>query len=564
MRLPAALLFFFSLLLHSQQVNVSVLASTDMHGNLYPVDYVTGKPADRGLAKLATVIRNAQADDPNNVLIDCGDTIQGTPLEYAYQTIVKTGKGPLGITPPPGLKQDPMMRAMNLLKYDAMTVGNHEFNFGLKSLNAARADANFPWLSANTQVSGAGQKPFAPYIVKTVAGIRIAIVGITTPYIPNWEKPENIAGYTFQSPVDALRKIVAALRQKEKPDLIVVAAHSGLGRNLDTGAEDSPEENVVYALATAVPDVDAIVFGHTHGQLENRRLGNVLLVQPKNWAISLARIDFTMEPKPGGGWRVASKKSRLLPVTAQTPSAQDVLAVAKPYHDLAEQYLNTPVADSPRDLNAAFGRYEDSAVVDAVHAVQMYYAKADVSFTALFNPGVTLPRGKVTVRQIAALYPYENELFAIEGDGKMVKDALENSARYFLSCEGARCSKPPLINRDIAGYNFDIAQGVTYEIDLTRPEGDRIRNLQFRGRPLSPTQPLRIAVNNYRAGGSAGYTMFPKAKIVWRSSEEIRDLIVRYYTERKQIAAEPDHNWRIVPDAAVRTLEAAPAGSVLQ
>jgi 2',3'-cyclic-nucleotide 2'-phosphodiesterase / 3'-nucleotidase len=561
MRLSAALLFLFSSFLYSQQVNVSVLASTDMHGNIYPVDYVTGRPAERGFAKLATIIRAEQAGNPNNVLIDCGDTIQGTPLEHAYQTVVKTGKGPLGLTPPPGMGQDPMMRAMNLLKYDGMTVGNHEFNFGLRSLNQARADAAFPWLSANAEVSGSGQKPFAPYVVKTVAGVKVAVVGITTPSIPNWEKPENIAGYRFQAPVEALTRAIAGLRRNEKPDVIVVAAHTGLGRNLDTGADDSPEENVVYALATAAPDVDAIVFGHTHNQLEGRRVGNVLLVQPKNWAISLARIDFTMERKPEGGWRVVGKKSSLIPVTQQTSPAQDVLDLAKPYHEFAEQYLNTPVADSARDLTVAFGRYEDTAVVDAIQAVQMYYAKADVSFAALFNPAVRLPRGNVTVRQIAALYPYENELFAVEGDGKMVKDALENSARFFLSCEAERCSKLPLVNKDIAGYNFDIAQGVTYEIDLTRPEGDRIRNLQWRGKPLLPNQPLRIAINNYRAGGSAGYSMFPKAKIVWQSQEEIRDLIIQFYTERKQIPVEPDHNWRIVPEAAIRTLESAPAGS---
>jgi 2',3'-cyclic-nucleotide 2'-phosphodiesterase / 3'-nucleotidase len=561
MRLSAALLFLFSSLLFSQQVNISVLASTDMHGNIYPVDYVTGRPAERGLAKLATVIRAAQAANPNNVLIDCGDTIQGTPLEYAYQTVVKTGKGPMGLTPPSGLRQDPMMRAMNLLKYDGMTVGNHEFNFGLKTLNEARSDAAFPWLSANTEVSGPGQKPFAPYIVKTVAGVKVAVIGITTPAIPGWEKPENIAGYRFESPVEALKKVIAGLRRNEKPDVIVVAAHTGLGRNLDTGADDSPDENVVYALATAAPDVDAIVFGHTHNQLEGRRVGNVLLVQPKNWAISLAQIDFAMERSPEGGWRVVEKKSSLIPVTQQTPPAQDVLEMAKPYHELAEQYLDTPVADSARELTAAFGRYEDTAVVDAIQAVQLHYAKADVSFAALFNPAVRLPRGKVTVRQIAALYPYENELFAIEGDGRMVKDALENAARFFLSCVAERCSKPPLVNKDIAGYNFDIAQGVTYEIDLTRPEGDRIRDLQWRGKPLLPDQPLRIAINNYRAGGSAGYSMFPKAKIIWQSQQEIRDLIVQFYTDRKQIPVEPDHNWRIVPEAAVRTLEGAPAGS---
>ena len=310
MRIRAIVLLLIAGLAHTAQVTVTVLATTDMHGNLYPVDYGTDQPAARGLAKMATVIRAAEAENPNHLLIDCGDTIQGTPLEFVYQTLVRTGSGPLGLRPAKPLERDPMMAAMNRLGYAAMTLGNHEFNFGLKNLDKARSEANFPWLSANTAVAPGGSgKPFAPYLVKTVAGVKIAVVGITTPAIPSWEKPENIGSYRFLPAVDALKKAVAELRAREQPDIIVVAAHSGMGRNLDTNQPENPEEDVVYSLATEVPDVDAIVFGHSHRQLEGRLLGKVLVVQPKNWAISLARLDFTMESKAGGGWSVAVRRA---------------------------------------------------------------------------------------------------------------------------------------------------------------------------------------------------------------------------------------------------------------
>jgi 2',3'-cyclic-nucleotide 2'-phosphodiesterase / 3'-nucleotidase len=537
-------------------VSITVLATTDMHGNLFPIDYVTDQPAARGLAKAATLIRAAEAENPNHLLIDCGDTIQGTPLEYAYQTIVKTGAGPFGLAAPAGLSRDPMMLAMNRLGYAAMTLGNHEFNFGLKNQAQARSDAAFPWLSANTAVAAGGrERPFDPYVVKTIAGVKVAVIGITTPAIPNWEKPENIGAYRFGSPAEALRRTVAELRARQSPDLIIVAAHSGLGRDLDTNRPDSPEENVVYELATAAPDVDAIVFGHTHRVLEGRNVGKVLLVQPRNWAQSVARLDFTLNPKPGGGWTLAEKKSRLLPVTATTPEAADILAIAKPYQDFAERCLNTPVADAPAALSGALSRVQDTAIVDAIQEAQLYYSKADVSFASMFTPALRVPRGRVTVRQIAALYPYENELYVVEGDGKMVKDALENSARFFLSCQGQRCSEAPLTDRAVAGYNYDMAQGVSYEIDLTRPAGDRIRNLTFQGAPLKPDRKLRIAVNNYRAAGSAGYSMFVGAKVVWRSSEEVREMIVRYYSEKKQLPGAADNNWRIMPVEALRELE---------
>ena len=562
MRLRLQLLLLAAGLAWSQQTTITVLATTDMHGNLFPIDYVTGQPAARGLAKVATLIRAEEAGNPNHLLIDCGDTIQGTPLEYAYQDLVRTGSGPLGLKPATPLDRDPMMLAMNLLGYDAMAVGNHEYNFGLKNLNRARSDAHFPWLSANTPVAAGGkERQFDAYVVKNVGGVKVAVIGITTPAVPTWEKPENIGSYRFLPPVDALKKAVADLRASQHPDLIVVAAHTGLGRDLNTGRPDSPDENAGYAMAVGVPDVDAIVFGHSHSQLAGAMVGNVLLVQPKNWAISLARLDFTMERKPGGGWTVAKKTSRLIPVTAATEAAPDILAIGKPYEELAERYLDTPVAASAAPLSAALGRVEDTAIVDAVQEVQLAYSHADVSFTALFNPAVRVPQGQVTVRQIAALYPYDNDLYMVEGDGKMVKDALENAARYYLSCEGARCSQLPLTDRSVAGFNFDMAEGVEYEIDLTRPEGSRIRNLRWHGKPLAPDQKLRIAINNYRAAGSAGYSMFAGAKIIWRGQDEIRDMIVHYYTDKKKLPAEPDNNWRLLPDEARKTLEQEAQGA---
>jgi 2',3'-cyclic-nucleotide 2'-phosphodiesterase/3'-nucleotidase len=549
-------LFLFAGAAWCRQVTVTVLATTDLHGNIFPIDYVTNRAAPRGLAKLATLIRAARAANPNTLLIDCGDTIQGTPLEYAYQTIVRTGTGPLGLRPAVELRRDPMMLTMNLLAYDAMAVGNHEFNFGLKNFDGARSDANFPWLSANTAVApGARERPFSPYIVKTVGGVKVAVIGITTPAVPTWEKPENLGGYRFRPPVDAVKEVLADLRRREKPDLVIVASHSGLGRDLKTNREESPSENVVYELATRIPELDAVVFGHSHRQLEGTEVGRVLLLQPKNWGASLGRLDFTLENKPGGGWSVVSKASRLVQATAGTEAAPDILALAQPYQELAGRYLDTPVASSPRELDAALGRVEDTPLVDAVQQVQLYYSKADVSFTALFNPTLRVPGGRVTVRQVSALYPYDNELYVVEGNGRMVKDALENAARYFLSCEGARCSEPPLTNRNVIGFNYDMAQGVEYEIDLRRPEGSRIRDLRWHGRPLEAEQKLRIAVNNYRAAGSAGYSMFAGAPVVWRSGEEIRDLIVRYYVERGQLPGAADGNWRVIPDEARRTLE---------
>jgi 2',3'-cyclic-nucleotide 2'-phosphodiesterase/3'-nucleotidase len=544
-------LFAAALTAGAQRVRVAVLATTDLHGNIYPYDYYTARPADRGLAKLATLIDAARRENPNHVLIDAGDTIQGSPLETVYEQYVRNGRLPLGLSlPAEGFQADPMMLAMNHLGYDAMTLGNHEFNFGLKVLDQARADARFPWLSANTETEpGSGRKPFAPYIVKIVAGVKIAVIGITTPAIPQWEKPEHYAGLRFLPARDAAARAVAELKAGSRPDVIVAAVHAGLERASGEGGE-----NMAGEIAAQVPGIDAIVFGHSHQQVAGQRIGDVLLMQPKNWGISLGRIDFELE-RQGSGWKIAGKSSRLIPVTAQTQADAELLRLARPYHEVAERYLNTPVARSAIALDGRCARILDSALLDAVQAVQLHYAHADVSLTALFNPGVRVAAGAVTVRQIAALYLYDNQLYAVQGNGKMLREALENAARFFLTCPEASCTTGPLLNRHVAGFNFDIAQGVEYEIDLRQPEGRRVRNLRWRGKPLNDDQPLRIAINNYRAAGSGGYAMFRDAEIVWRSSEEIRDLIVAYYTERGSLPEKPDHNWRILPPAAVETLK---------
>src|SRR5712691_6546931 len=198
-RLLPFLLICLSFPLGAARVRLAVLASTDLHGNIYPIDYYSDKPAHRGLAKIATLIRERRAANPNSLLIDCGDTIQGTPLEYVYKTFVRNGHLPLKLPlPAESFQRDPMMLSMNALQYDAMVVGNHEFNFGLKNLDRARSEARFPWLSANTDLTDRATKAFDRYLLKTIGGVKVAVIGVTTPAVPSWEKPENFAPFRFE------------------------------------------------------------------------------------------------------------------------------------------------------------------------------------------------------------------------------------------------------------------------------------------------------------------------------------------------------------------------------
>lgn len=497
---------------------VQVLATTDLHANLMPWDYYSAKPANRGLARLGTIVTQERTANPNTLLIDVGDTIQGSPLASVYQRDRKAGKA----------AEDPTILAMNALGYASMTVGNHEFNFGPDALEGARRLSKFPWLSANTEGG-----PFEPFMVRNIAGVRVAVLGLTTPVIPSWEKPENYKGLTWADPVATAQRLVPELRARHKADILVVAAHAGFNGGLEG-------ENFVERLAREVPGIDAVVYGHSHREVEAQEVNGALLVQPKNWGASLARLRFEMT-KENGRWKVARRDSTLLRPTDATPMHVGLLRIIEPYHNATEEWLSSPVTTGPVALSARTARIEDTALIDAIQNAQMHFAKADVSFTAAFHTDLTVPAGPVTVRQMAALYVYDNELFAVEGTGRIVREALENAARFFS-------------DKSMAGFNYDMAQGVTYEIDVSRPAGDRIRNLMFRGAPLRDDQPLRIALNNYRAAGSAGYGMFRDAKVVWRSYEDIRDLLVRYYADRPLPAA-PDNNWRIVPETALEALK---------
>ncbi len=225
----SALFLMMAACLPANQVTVTVLATTDLHGNIYPYDYLTGKPSARGLAKIATLIEAQRKTAPSALLVDCGDTIQGSPLESVYQRYVALGSLPLNLRfEGKPLQSDPMMLGMNYLKYDAMAVGNHEYNYGLKNLDKARSEARFPWLSANTKtLPHSIRKPFAPYIVKVVDGVKVGIIGITTPAVPTWEKPENYRGYTFVEGRAAAQAAMDDL-QTHKPDVVLIIAHSGI------------------------------------------------------------------------------------------------------------------------------------------------------------------------------------------------------------------------------------------------------------------------------------------------------------------------------------------------
>jgi 2',3'-cyclic-nucleotide 2'-phosphodiesterase/3'-nucleotidase len=519
--------------------HVTIAATTDLHGRIYPIDYSNDFPYEGGLAKISTEVAALRNVDPNLLLLDSGDTIEGNPLAYYH---ARRNNAPI----------DPMMLVMNYLHYDAMTVGNHDFNYGLAVQDKAHSEAQFPWLSANIYNTQTHKPAYVPYIVKVVNGIRVGILGLTTPAIPAWEQPVNYKDLEFHEPVAEARKWVSILRNDEHADAVVVVMHMGLERNLATGGiavGAIPNENRAIAIAQEVPGIDLILMGHTHQDVPAVVINGVLMAQAGRWGDHVIKADLYFSRQGSGPWHVTATAAQSLRMQGVSPDPK-VLEMAKSYNEETERWLASPIGTCDKDLDAR-AIFTDSAMLDLVQRVQLEAGQADVSLAATFNDRAQIHAGPVTVREMAGLYVYPNTLVVIQATGRQLKAALEHSALFFLPYDPSKTLNQ-LVNPNFYLYNFDRAEGVSYDIDIRRPIGDRIQNLTYKGQPLQPDQTFRLAMNNYRYSGGGAYDMFKDSPVVFRSSIEIRDLLIDWVEKHHSIPSTPVDNWRIVGGAGGR------------
>lgn len=439
----------------SRRARVTVLGTTDLHGNVYNWDYFKNAEFDNaahddiGLAKVRTLIeavRHERRGEPI-LTLDAGDTIQGTPLAYYYARIDPITKG----------SKHPMATAMNLVGYDAAALGNHEFNYGLDTLRTFESQLDFPLLGANA-VDAATQRPvFPPYVIKRfrVHGqtLTVGVLGLTNPGIAIWDKANVEGRMVFPGLVEQARIYVPELKRRGC-DLVVVAAHSGADTSSSYGDALPYPENASSLLAAQVPGIDAILVGHAHKEIAQRYVPSdatgqqVLLCEPSYWGMRLAVMDLEVELERRHGrprWRLASATSQVL--NSNTVAADpEVAAAVQKSHDTVIAYVNSVVGTSTTALSAARAVVEDVPIIDFVNYVQADAVKAALtgsdaalpvlSIAAPFNRSASFPSGQVTVRDVAGLYIYDNTLAAVRVTGAQVKAYLEYSARYFKQVSG--------------------------------------------------------------------------------------------------------------------------------
>lgn len=517
----------------AKTLTLTVLHTSDLHGHVDLRDEVADRDYGEGVARIATAVHAARAAAAAVLLLDSGDTIQGTPMQaIAFGTSRSA--------------EDPTIRAMNALRYDAMAVGNHEFDFGLDRLQASRRQARFPFLSANI-VGADGNPAFEPYAIKTIAGVRVGILGLTTKNVPGWEPPRNISGLRFLDTVDTARRYVPILRGKEMCDVVLVITHQGFERDPSTGVEHGTgDENQAYAIATQVPGIDLLLTGHTHTVIEPRKLGLTWISQPGRFGNTLTRFDLRLA-RMNGRWSVESVEGRNFPMK-DVAADPEIVRLAAPEHDAAMKALAETVATLVSPASVRDARTADNGVLDWLHDVQLREGKADLSFASLL-PG-SLPvwaAGPLAVRQVWAFYPYENSLVTVRATGAQVRAALESAGRC-ISGIGMQDGQPVWKrNPAVWGYNCDTMEGAEYAIDPTLPEGKRLLYLRRGGKPVSDDDVFTVAINSYRASGGGGYPMWKGCPHVSESTRSLRDLLLDDARRRGTLDPRADENWFLAP-----------------
>ncbi|AZM62853.1 MULTISPECIES: bifunctional metallophosphatase/5'-nucleotidase [unclassified Streptomyces] len=532
---------------------LTVMGTTDLHGHVFNWDYY--KDAEytddagnaQGLARMSTLVDQVRREKGrrNTLLLDAGDTIQGTPLTYYYAKVdpITAEDGPV----------HPMARAMNAIGYDAVALGNHEFNYGIGTLRRFEEQCDFPLLGANALDATTLRPAFPPYFIKKfhVKGappVRVAVLGLTNPGIAIWDKAYVQGKLTFPGLEEQAARWVPKLRSMGA-DVVVVSAHSGSSGTSSYGDQLPYVENAAANVARQVPGIDAILVGHAHEEIAELRVTNdetgrdVVLSEPLCFAERLSLFDFELVLERGR-WRVESVRASLrdAATVADDPRITRLLGDD---HARVVEYVNQVVGSATETLTTVEARYKDAPIIDLISKVQedvVRAALADTEYASLpvlsqaspFSRTSEIPAGEVTIRDLSSLYVYDNTLVAKVMTGTQVRAYLEYSAEYFAQ---TAAGEPVDVDRltNAGGrpdYNYDYVSGLRYEIDIARPAGSRIRNITFDGAALDDGQRFVFAVNNYRANGGGAFPHVASATEVWSESTEIRTRIAEWVTEK--------------------------------
>jgi 2',3'-cyclic-nucleotide 2'-phosphodiesterase/3'-nucleotidase len=563
------ILFIFLLLAigqnNAQTVHLKFIETSDVHGSLFPYDFINNREVNSSLAQIYTYVKEQRSDTSQKViLLDDGDILQGQPVVY-YYNFEKTNVPHI------------CAQVMNYMKYDVGTVGNHDIEPGHPVYDKIRKEFNFPWLAANAINVSTGKPYFQPYTIIKKDGIKIAVLGMITPWIPNW-LPEKIwKGIEFEDMIQTAKKWVKIIKEKEKPDLLIGLFHSGVETNYNGQTADMQKiENASRLVAEQVPGFDIVFVGHDHHgwnfTVKNTEGKEVLILGTINAARTATAANVILKfNKSTGKWQknitgevIESKNFK--PDEAYMKKFEPVIKEVK-------EYVSKPIGVFTKTISTRKSIFGDSPFVDLIQKIQLDITHADVSFSSPLSFNVEIKKGEVFVRDMFNLYKFENLLYTMKMTGREIKDYLEYSyGRWFntmkdstdhllkfkLDAEGKieySNGKPQLAT---SYYNFSSAAGINYTVDVSKPVGERIIiSSMANGKPFDLNKTYKVAINSYRGNGGGGIltigAKIPKEEIAKRiinsTQKDLRYYLMKWIEQKKTVTPESLNNWKLIPSS---------------
>ena len=557
----SALLSILPMTAKEKNITLRIIQTTDVHGAFFPYDFINRKPKRGSLARVSTYVNRLRSEMGDRViLLDNGDILQGQPTCY-YYNFVNTQSTHIAAD------------LINYMRYDAQTVGNHDIEPGHEVYDKWIREVQCPTLGANVIDTRTGQPYLKPYTVLEREGVKIAILGLLTPAIPNWLTPDKWNDLRFDDMTATARRWVKHLQENEKPDVIIGLFHSGKEGGIVT---DKYDENASLRIAREVPGFDIVFFGHDHEQynecVTNTEGKTVLCLNPANNATALAdaQIDLTLRK----GKVVAKKVTGMLADITTETIDEALMKHFQPHIDEVNAYIDREIGEFKRTIHIRDSYFGNSAFNDFILNLQLQITGADIAFNAPLSFDAAIQAGPVRVSDMFNLYKYENQLFVMRLTGEEIRRHLEMSYNqwvntmqspddhlFLLTEEKSRGDHRRFLGFKYPFFNFDAAAGIDYEVDVTKPDGQKVRILQMsNGQPFDEAKWYRVAVNSYRGNGGgelltrgAGIPHDSlESRIVWRSERDQRYYLMQEIEKLRVVDPQPNHNWRFVPEEWVK------------